>query len=187
MFSWVFGFPVISSILLTIIRQNIGILSNECKWDVFVNVSISFRFCVRRLAHCRAFWKQGLSRIILSRIFFSFSCSRSYSRRFFITSLPSGVIVVGSCLLLRSFTASQCNISMKLYSSAAFLTLWPQGLQTRFDKFSFLVCNGEPQQSEPKSAPQFQLCPTAKINFQMRLVLPQKWSNSTKSTTSVFF
>ena len=57
-------------ILLTIIRQNIGILSSECKWGVCVNVSINFRFCVRRIAHCRAFWKQGLSGIILSRTFF---------------------------------------------------------------------------------------------------------------------
>ena len=59
------------------------------------------------------------------------------------------MIVVWSCLLLRSSTASQCKpfstlvllkpFSMKLYSSAAFLILRPQGLHTRSDKFSFLV------------------------------------------------
>ena len=68
------------------------------------------------------------------------------------------MIVVGSCLLLRSSTASQCKssstlvlltaFSMKLCSSAAFLILRPQGLQTRSDKFSFLVNHNptEPQQ-----------------------------------------
>ena len=75
--------------------------------------------------------------------------SPSDSRRFFLTSLLSGVIVVGSCLLLRSSTASQCKssstivlltaFSMKLYSWTAFLILRAQGLQTRSDKFSFLV------------------------------------------------
>ena len=67
-------------------------------------------------------------------------------------------MVVGSCLLLRSSTASQCKssstlvlltpFSMKLYSSAVFLILRPQGLQTRSDKFSFLINRNpiEPQQ-----------------------------------------
>ena len=79
---------------------------------------------------------------------FSFSRSPSDSRCFFLTSLPSGVIVVGSCLLLRSSSVSQCNFSVELYSSAAFLILRPQGLQTCFDKFSFLVYNGNP--TEPQ-------------------------------------
>ena len=77
---------------------------------------------------------------------------------FRLTSLLSGVIVVGSCLLLRSSTVSQFKSSstivlltpflMKLYSWAAFLILRPQGLQTRSDKFSFLVHRNpiEPQQ-----------------------------------------
>ena len=67
-------------------------------------------------------------------------------------------MVVGSCLLLRSSTASQCKssstlvlltpFSMKLCSSAVFLILRPQGLQTRSDKFSFLINRNpiEPQQ-----------------------------------------
>ena len=68
--SWVFGFPVISSLLLTIIGQNIGILSSECKWGVFVNVSINFRFCVRRIAHVELSENKFFNRIILSRTFF---------------------------------------------------------------------------------------------------------------------
>ena len=149
---------------ITIIQQNIGILSRECKCYLLRRLCIkcfnnsNSRFCVRRVTHCRAFSKQGLSRINLSRIFFSFSCSPSDSRRFFLISLLSGVMVVGSCLLLRSSTASQCKssstivlltaFSMKLYSWAAFLILRPQGLQTRSDKFSFLVNHNptEPQQ-----------------------------------------
>ena len=61
--------------------------------------------------------------------------------------------MVGSCLLLRSSTASQCKssstlelltaFSMKQYSLVAFLILRPQGLQTRSNKFSLLV-NGNP-------------------------------------------
>ena len=68
--SWVFGFPVISSLLLTIIGQNIGILSSECKWGVCVNVSINFRFCVRRIAHVELSENKFFNRIILSRTFF---------------------------------------------------------------------------------------------------------------------
>ena len=120
--SWVFGFPVISSLLLTIIGQNIGILSSECKWGVCVNVSINFRFCVRRIAHVELSENKFFIELSFPGLF-SFSCSPSDLRCFFLTSLPSGVIVVGSCLLLRSFSASQCNFSMKLYSSDAFLIL----------------------------------------------------------------
>ena len=150
------------------------------------NISNS-RFFVRGVTHCQAFCKQGLSRINLSRTFFFQLFTDRFKTFFSNTSLLSGVIVVGSCLLLRSSTASQWKssstlvlltaFSMKLYSSAAFVILRPQDLQTRSDKFLFLV-NRNPIEPQPdielKSAPHFQLFPTAKINFQMRLVLPQK-------------
>ena len=102
---------------ITIIQQNIGILSSECKCYLHRRLCIkcfntnNSKFCVRRVTHCRAFCKQGL---------------------------PSGMIVMGSCLLLRSSTDSQCKssstlallttFSIKLYSSAAFLILRPEGL-----------------------------------------------------------
>ena len=59
---------------ITIIQQNSGILSSECYWLSRLcikcfNTSNS-RSCVRRVTHCRAFCKQGLSRINLSRNFF---------------------------------------------------------------------------------------------------------------------
>ena len=78
--------------------------------------------------------------------------------------------------------------SMKLYSWAAFLILRAQGLQTRSDKFSFLVNRNptDPQQGA-KISPALSTLPTAKINFQMRLVLPRRKVNSTKSTTAFFF
>ena len=170
--SWVFGFPVISSLLLTIIGQNIGILSSECKWGVFVNVSINVWFCVRRIAHVELSENKFFIELSFPGLF-SFSCSPSDSRCFFLTSLPSGVIVVGSCLFLRSFSASQCNFSMKLYSSDAFLIL-----QTCFDKFSFLdlVYNGNPTEPQQwaKISLAFQLCPTAK-----------KFSNETRPSTEM--
>ena len=64
--------------------------------------------------------------------------------------------------------------SIKLYSSAAFLILWPQDLQTRSERFSSLVSGNtiEPQQSDQlKSARHILLCPMAKI-FQMTLFSP---------------
>ena len=170
--SWVFGFPVISSLLLTIIGQNIGILSSECKWGVCVNVSINSRFCVRRIAHFELSENKYFIELSFPGLF-SFSCSPSDSRCFFLTSLPSGVIVVGSCLLLRSFSASQCNFSMKLYSSDAFLIL-----QTCLTSFRFLIwfimATRQSRNNEPKSAPHFQLCPTAK-----------KFSNETRPSTEM--
>ena len=182
--SWVFGFPVISSLLLTIIGQNIGILSSECKWGVFVNVSINFRFCVRRIAHVELSENKFFIELSFPGLF-SFSCSPSDSRYFFITSLPSGVIVVGSCLLLRSFSASQCNFSMKLYSSDAFLIL-----QTCFDKFSFLdlVYNGNP--TEPQQWAKISLAlstlPDGEKIFKWDSSFHRNEVNSTKSKISVF-
>ena len=61
---------------ITIIQQNIGILSRECKFYLLRHLSIkcfntsNSRFCVRRVIHRRAFSKEGLSRINLSRTFF---------------------------------------------------------------------------------------------------------------------
>ena len=110
------------------------------------NISNS-RFFVRRVTHCQAFCKQGLSRINLSGTFQLFTVR--FKTFLSNTSLLSGVIVVGSCLLLRSSTAFQCKssstlvlltaFSMTLYSSAAFVILRPQDRQTRSDKFLFLV------------------------------------------------
>ena len=60
----------------TIIQQNIGILSSECKCYLLRRLCIkcfntsNSRFCVRRVTHCRAFYKQDLSRVNLSRSFF---------------------------------------------------------------------------------------------------------------------
>ena len=71
----------------TIIQQNIGILSSECKCYLLRRLCIkcfntsTSRFYVRRVTHFRAFCKQGLSRINLS------SSLPSDSRRFFLTSL----------------------------------------------------------------------------------------------------
>ena len=60
----------------TIIQQNIGFLSSECKCYLLRRLCIkcfnnsNSRFCVRRVTHCRAFCEQGLSRINFSRSFF---------------------------------------------------------------------------------------------------------------------
>ena len=95
----------------TPIQQNIGNLSSECKCYLLRRLCLkcfntsNSRFCVRRVTHSRAFCKQGLSRINLSRTFL-FQLFTVDSRRFFLTSPLSGVILVGSCLLLRSSTAS---------------------------------------------------------------------------------
>ena len=120
-------------------------------YKMFINSNFFFnnsnsRFCVLRVTHCRAFSKQGLSRINLSRTFFF----QPFTVRFetFLPYIASFWRYGGvSCLLLRSSTASQCKasstlvlltaFSMKLCSSALFLNLRPQGLQTRSDKFSF--------------------------------------------------
>ena len=115
----------------TIIQENIGFLSSECKCYLLRRLCIrrfntsNSRFCVRRVTHCRAFYKKIFLELIFPGLF-SFSCSPSDSRRSFFTSLLCGVIVVGSCLLLRSSTASQSKssstivlltaFSMKLYS-----------------------------------------------------------------------
>ena len=94
----------------TIIQQNIDVLSSECKWYLLKRLCIkrfnnsNYRFCVRRVT----FSKQGLSRINLSRTFFFQLFTVIFKR------LLSGVIVVGSCLLLRSSTASQCKSSSTL-------------------------------------------------------------------------
>ena len=102
---------------MAIIQQNIGILSSECKCYLHRRLCIkclntsNSKFCVRRVTHCRAFYKKGL---------------------------PSGMIVMGSCLLLQSSSDSQCKssstlafltaFSIKLYRSATFLILRPEGL-----------------------------------------------------------
>ena len=150
---------------ITIIQQNIGILSRECRCYLLRRLCIkcfnnsNSRFCVRGDESLTV--ELCLNKVFLELTFpglFSFSCSPSDSRRFFLISLFSGVMVVGSCLLLRSSTASQCKssstlvlltpFSMKLCSSAVFLILRPPGLQTRSDKFSFLINRNpiEPQQ-----------------------------------------
>ena len=88
-----------------------------------------------------------------------------------------------SCLLLRSSTASQCKssstlvlltaFSMKLCSSAVFLILRPQGLQTRSDKFSFLI-NGNPiePQQWAKISPAPSTLPDGKNKFSSEALPP---------------
>ena len=92
-------------------------------------------------------------------------------------------MVRGSCLLLRSSTASQCKssstlvlltaFSMKLCSSAVFLILRPQGLQTRSDKFSFLI-NGNPiePQQWAKISPAPSTLPDGKNKFSSEALPP---------------
>ena len=146
----------------TIIQQNIGILSRECY--LLRHLCIK---CFKTSNSQSASLKSLTVQLSANKVFVELtspglpfvSCSPSDSRRFFPTSLLSGMIVVGSCLLFRYSTASQCTSSstlvlltafwMKLYSPAMFLILQPQSLQTCSDKFSFLVnCNPtEPQQS----------------------------------------
>ena len=111
----------------TIIQQNIGILSSECKCYLLRRLCIlkcfntsNSRFCVRRVTHCRAFCKQGLSRINLSRsFFFQLLTVRFETFLSYIASL-SGVVVVGSCLLLRSSKTSQCKSSLTIVLLTAF-------------------------------------------------------------------
>ena len=61
---------------ITIIQQNIGILSRACKFYLIRHLNIkcfntsNSRFCIRRVTHCLAFSKEGLPRINLSRTFF---------------------------------------------------------------------------------------------------------------------
>ena len=150
---------------ITIIQQNIGILSRECKCYLLKRLCIkclltAIFFSITAIPDSASYEsltvELSLNKVFLEYTFpglFSFSRSPSDSRRFFLISLLSGVMVRGSCLLLRSSTASQCKssstlvlltaFSMKLCSSAVFLILRPQGLQTRSDKFSFLI-NGNP-------------------------------------------
>ena len=126
---------------------------NKLKTIGRVAVSWKFLIKIQKVNHLKQFAKHYLDR----GSFHASEIGWTLSSLFF-TSLPSGVIVVGSCLLLRSSTASQCKssstlvlltaFSMKLCGSAAFLILRPQGLQTRSDNFSFLVNRKpiEPQQ-----------------------------------------
>ena len=126
------------------------------------------------------------------------SCSLSDSRRFFPTSILSGVIVVGSCLLFRYSTASQCTssstlvlltaFSMKLYSSVTFLILQPQSLQTCSDKFSFLVnCNpAEPQQSAKIGLAHLTL-PNGENKFSIEACLHPEVKLSPQNLSLLFF
>ena len=98
-------------------------------------------------------------------------------------------MVVGSCIFLRSSTASQCKsswttvlltaFSMKLYSWTAFLILRAQGLQTRSDKFSFLVNRNltDPQQGA-KISPAFSTLPDGENKFSNEAGPPpeEKWT-----------
>ena len=95
---------------------------------------------------------------------------------FSLVLLLSGVIVVGSCLLHRSseslqFKSSSTLVlhtacSVKLYSSAAFLILRLQDLQTRSEKFSSLISGNpiEPQHSA-KISPTLSSLPDGENRF----------------------
>ena len=118
----------------TIIQQTIGILSCECKCYLLRRLCILIKNVSIPAIPDSASHESLTVELFANKVFleltvpglFSFSCSPSDSRRFFLTSFLSGVIVVGSCLLLRSSTASQSKssstivlltaFSMKLYS-----------------------------------------------------------------------
>ena len=187
----------------TIIQQNISILSRECKCYLLRHLCIK---CFKTSNSQSASLKSLTVQLSANKVFVELtspglpfvSCSPSDSRHFFPTSLLSGVIVVGSCLLFRYSTASQCTSSstlvlltafwMKLYSSATFLILQPQGLQTCSDKFLFLVnCNpAEPQQSAKISLAHLTL-PDGENKFSNEARPPPEAKLSPQNLSMLFF
>ena len=157
-----------------------------------------FPICIPQVTHCSAFCKQGLCRINLSKASF---CQLLITIRFetFLSYIASFWRDSGGKLsLFRYSTASQCISSstlvlltafwMKLYSSATFLILQPQGLQTCSDKFSFLVnCNpAEPQQSAKISLAHLTL-PDGENKFSNEARPPPEAKLSPQNLSLLFF